>query len=174
MSVCKNTNILAEDLGALLRLPPSGWGIRQQTLIQIADAFPLMSALEFRRSVLYLIEQAKAGKTEIKNFNAWLKGAFEKNGGPLVTEREIEARLDQKLTGARPVRLGAVEERTDNELAVLRRYMSVSADERAEIDKLAEERAAPLLKVVSQDNRSGIIEEARLEAIREYFAKKIP
>ena len=86
MYVCKrNTYIREEDLATLLRKPPSEWQIREQTLIQIADTFPLMTALEFRFSLQRLIEQANTGKQAIQNHNAWLKAAFEKNGGPLVT-----------------------------------------------------------------------------------------
>ena len=54
-----------------------------------------MSRLEFRRSLLYLIEQTKSGP-EVKNPNAWLKGAFERNGGPIVTESMIEAQLERR------------------------------------------------------------------------------
>src|SRR5205823_6407219 len=76
--VCKNTNIRQTDLAQLLRMSPSEWKIREQTLIQIAEALPEMTAIEFRLSLTYLIEQAKHGKEEIRNPNAWVKAAFEK------------------------------------------------------------------------------------------------
>jgi hypothetical protein len=53
-----------------------------------------MSPLEFRRSIRYMVEQSKTSKQAIQNPNAWLKAAFERNGGPLITERMIEAQID--------------------------------------------------------------------------------
>jgi hypothetical protein len=172
MYVCNNINIRQTDIVQLLRLSPPEWKIREQTLIQIADALPNMTAIEFRLSLTYLIEQAKRAKDPIRNPNAWVKAAFEKNGAPLVTEREIEARFEQY-----PVRRDAqpspiVSEKGDEDLELLRRYIACKPPERAEIDQMAEKRAAPLLRVVSEDKRAGVMEEARLEAVREFFWKK--
>ena len=79
----------------LLGVLPANWEIREQTLLQIWRLLPHMSRLEFRCSLLKLIEQTKSGP-EIKNPNAWLKGAFERNGGPIVTEAMIEAQLERR------------------------------------------------------------------------------
>src|SRR5215813_3666954 len=105
MYVCKkNTYIHGDDLSVLLQIPPAEWKIREQTLIQIADAFPTMTALEFRLSLRRLVDQAKSGKQVIQNPNAWLKASFERNGGPLVSEREIEVwvRQHEANVGAPP------------------------------------------------------------------------
>ena len=83
-------------MAELLRLCPPDWQIREQTLVKIAETFPEMSPLEFRRSIRYMVEQSKTTKQTIQNPNAWLKAAFERNGGPLITERMIEAQIDQR------------------------------------------------------------------------------
>lgn len=102
-----------------------------------------MTALEFRLSLRRLIEQASMGKQSVQNPNAWLKAAFEKNGGPLVTEREIEARLNQGQVPKPQKRQVQLEEPTENQdLEIFRRYMVAKPEERAQIDQMAEERAA--------------------------------
>ena len=167
----KNTHILGDDLRLLLENSPSEWKIREQTLVQIADTFPMMTALEFRLSLRRLIDQAKNGKQVIQNPNAWLKASFERNGGPLVTEREIEVRVRQHeanvvaLPPARP--LPAQPEAQDVES--MRRYMNASPEEREAIDRLAEEKVGRMLTTFSPDKHAGIREEARLECTREYF-----
>lgn len=171
MYVCKkNTYIREEDLASLLRMSPSEWQIREQTLVQIADTFPSMTALEFRLSLRRLIEQANRGKQTIQNPNAWFKAAFEKNGGPLVTEREIEARLDQSETPKPQKQPAQQKEPTENqELEILRRYVVAKPEERAQIDQMGEERAALMLAAVSEDKHAGILEQAKIECTREFF-----
>ncbi len=152
----------------LLRLCPRDWQIREQTLMKIAEAFPYMSSLEFRRSIRYLIEQAKTAKQTIQNPNAWLKAAFERNGGPLVTERMIEAQIDQHDSAPKEQQtLPAVE--VDPDLEVLRRYVAASMEEKATIDRLAEERVERLRDTVAADKHAGIREQARIECAREFF-----
>ena len=68
------------------------------------DAYPEMDKTTFRLSLLRAVEQAKEGKPVIRNANAWLKAAFEKNGAPLVTARDIEAQV-RGGEGAEPSRL---------------------------------------------------------------------
>lgn len=174
MYVCiKNTNIQQTDIIRLLRISPSEWKLREQTLVQVADSFPEMTAIEFRLSLLYLVEQAKNAKEPIRNPNAWVKAAFEKNNGPLVTEREIEARFDQHPSKRPPEQSRAAEEGDNSkDFELLRRYLACTQDERAEIDRLAEEKASPLLKVIAEDKRPAVLEEARLEAVREFVSKK--
>lgn len=173
MYVCKkNTYIRGEDITVLLQTSPTEWKIREQTLIQIADTFPNMTALEFRLSLLHLLDQAKNGKTTVHNPNAWLKASFERNGGPLVTEREIEVRVRQQevLTPAPPQKLG--EEIQTQDIGAMRRYLTASPEEKAEIDKLAEKRVERLLATIAPDKHMGLREEARIESAREYFAAK--
>jgi hypothetical protein len=145
--------------------------MREQTLIQIADALPDMTAIEFRLSLAYLVKQAHQAKEPIRNHNAWVKAAFEKNGRPLVTEREIEARLDHTVTKRETTPSGAKGEGDKEELALLRRYLECSAADRVDIDRLAERKAAALVKMVSPDKHAGVLSAARLEAIREHFSK---
>jgi hypothetical protein len=174
MYVCKkNTYIREEDLTAFLRLPPQRWAIREQTLVQIADTFPEMTVLEFRMSLRRLIEQADTGKQTIQNPNAWLKAAFEKNGGPLMTEREIEARLGQHdATKPQQATVQTVPKEKSEEghdLEILRRYIMAKPEERAQIDQLAAERVAPILAAFSEDKHAGILEQAKIECTRELF-----
>src|SRR5262249_46153901 len=56
MYVCLNTNIKQTDIAQLLRIAPPEWKVREQTLIQVANAMPDMTAIEFRLSLVYLIE----------------------------------------------------------------------------------------------------------------------
>ena len=173
MYVCKkNTYIRGEDITTLLQTSPVEWKIREQTLIQIADTFPTMTAIEFRLSLLYLIDQAKQGKPTVHNPNAWLKASFERNGGPLVTEREIEVRVRKQevQTSSPPPKLG--EETQTQDIETLRLYMTASPEEKAEIDKLAEKRVERLLATIAPDKHTGLREEARIECAREYFSAK--
>ena len=154
MYVCKrNTYIRAENLAELLRIAPAGWQIREPTLIQIADTFPSMTALEFRLSLKRLIQQASTGKQVIQNPNAWLKAAFEKNGGPLVTEREIEVRLER--SPAEPPKLAARPKESDDRADVLQRYIDATAEERATIDQQVEQQLRAVLATVSEKEACG-------------------
>ena len=154
----------------LLNLFPAEWQIREQTLHQVWKGSPTMSRLEFRRSLLHLIEQTKSGP-EVKNPNAWLKGAFERNGGPIVTESMIEAQLER-----RPVSIPKIndleKDRGIEEGEVLHSYLAADTEEKAQIDQRAEERIERLLKTISSEKHAGIREQARLECAREYFAAK--
>jgi hypothetical protein len=173
MYICKkNTYILAEDLKNLLENSPVEWRIREQTLIQIADTFPMMTALEFRLSLRRLVNQAKNGKQVIQNPNAWLKASFERNGGPLVTEREIEVRVRQQEVQASTTPPPRTIENEDRDIASMRRYMNASPEDRAEIDRLAEERVERLLGTISPDKHAGLREEARIECTQEYLGRK--
>ena len=171
MYVCKkNTYIQEEDLSNLLRICPTEWKVREATLIDIADMYPSMNATVFRLSLLRAVEQAQSGKKEVQNPNAWLKAAFEQNGRPLITERDLEA----QLTGSRPTNFpGPMEEVAEQEessdIAVLRKYLAVSEAERTEIDRRAEQKVTPLLAQVGKDKHEGIRVQARIEVAREYF-----
>jgi hypothetical protein len=179
LSVCITDYIRQTDVGELLRILPPAWNIRERTLIEIARSFPLMTSLEFRRSLLLLVDQAKKGQTAIQNHNAWLKAAFTKSEGPLVTQRMIEAHLDQliqvpQLTQSKRYERQEPDEKGQGgaeEIELLRWYLACGTEERAKIDRRAEEKVTPLLAVVAEDKRAGVIEEARLEAIRELVAK---
>jgi hypothetical protein len=155
-----------------LQISPAEWKIREQTLIQIADTFPTMTAIEFRLSLLHLVDQAKNGKPIVHNPNAWLKASFERNGAPLVTEREIEIRVRQQevYTSALPPK--SSEETQTQDIEAMRQYMTASPEEKAEIDKLAERRVERLLATIAPDKHMGLREEARIECTREYFAAK--
>jgi len=168
MYVCKkNTYIQEEDLKILLQAAPPGWQIREQTLVQIADLFPSMTALEFRLSLLRLIEQAQTGKQAVKNPNAWLKAAFEKNAAPLVTEREILARYEGRVEKPQPVPPPA-----DDTAAIHLLYIEATDEERAAIDAEIERWLAPLLPTVATSHHADLRREARLEATQAYFGKK--
>ena len=170
MYVCKkNTYILEEDLNNLLKACPIGWKIREATLVDIADMYPSMNATVFRLSLLRAVEQAQSGKKEVQNPNAWLKAAFEQNGRPLITERDLET----QLMGSRPMNppepTEATEQEESSDMTILRKYLAVSEAERAEIDRRAESKAAPLLRQVGKDKHEGIRAQAKIEATREYF-----
>jgi len=181
MSVSITDYIKQTDIAELLRILPPTWNVRERTLIEIARSFPLMTCLEFRRSLLLLIDQAEKNQTAIQNHNAWLKAAFVKTEGPLVTQRMIEAQLDQlsQVSGLAQTKKLEQQEPRDKgqggvgEVELLRWYLACGPEERATIDCRADEKAAPLLAVVAQDKRAGVIEEARLEAIRERLTKRI-
>jgi hypothetical protein len=170
--VCRNTSIKQTDVAALLRIPPLEWKIREQTLVQIADALPDMTAIEFRLSLNYLVEQGKNSKEPIRNHNAWVKAAFEKNKGPLVTEREIEVRFEQFAQKREVQRSSNSTHDHNDDGELLRLYLACNSDERTQIDVIAAAKAAPLLKVVSEDKRAGVLEEARREAARAFLAKR--
>jgi hypothetical protein len=168
MYVCNRIHTYMPEF---LRLCPPDWQIREQTLVKIAETFPEMSALEFRRSLRYLVEQSKTAKQAIQNPNAWLKAAFERNGGPLITERMIEAQIDQRspiLNAERTVPTVEI----DPDLEILRRYVSASTEDKAAIDLLADERVGRLLETVAADKHDGIREQARIECAREFFARQ--
>jgi len=156
----------------LLQIPPAEWKIREQTLLQIADAFPTMTAFEFRLSLRRLVDQAKSGKQAIHNPNAWLKASFERNNGPLVTEREIEIRVRQQeanIPAQLPTRRPEFE---TQDLEIMRRYMTASPEDRAEIDQQAEGRVGRLLMTVSLQKHVGLREQARIDCAREFFAAR--
>jgi len=179
LSVSITDYIKQTDIAEILRILPPVWNIRERTLIEIARSFPLMTSLEFRRSLLLLVDQARKSQTSIQNHNAWLKAAFVKNEGPLVTQRMIEAHLDQIAQVPQLMKTKRYERKEPKEkgesgaeeIELLRWYLTYGAEERAEIDRCTDEKAAPLLAVVAEDKRAGVIEEARLEAIHEHVAK---
>ena len=136
-----------------------------------------MTAIEFRLSLAYLTEQARTAKQPVRKHNAWVKAAFEKSGAPLVSERDIEAqytRTDpQKPYESRvhpELPTSVIKE--NEELHFLRLYLSCPAEDRAQIDQIADQKVAPLLKVVAPENRGSVIQEARIEAVREFFNNK--
>ena len=139
MYVCTNLNIKQTDVVKLLRIPPLDWKIREQTLIQIADALPDMTALEFRLSLAYLVEQAKTGKEPVRHPNAWIKATFEKNGGPLVTEREIETRFSHPTVKSEVNQRHNLEREMSQELDLMRRYLACAPEDRSAIDDLAQQ-----------------------------------
>ena len=154
----------------LLKLFPSHWQIREQTLQQVWRGSPNMSGLEFRRSLLHLIEQTKTGP-EVKNPNAWLKGAFERNGGPIVTESMIEAQLERR-PAPMPKIIDVDKDRRLEEAEILHAYLAADTEVKTQIDRMAEERIERLLKTISSEKHAGIREQARLECAREFFATK--
>jgi hypothetical protein len=165
-------NIKQTDMGRLLRSTPAEWKIRERTLTEIAKVFPDMTTIEFRRSLMHLVEQAKSSGQPIQNHNAWLKAAFEKNEGPIVTENMIEAQIDQVAKTGKGEIVKHEQETIQADFDVLRGYLAASSEEKAAIDQAAEERAARALSMVtSAEKRSEIIEHARLECAREFFAE---
>jgi hypothetical protein len=175
LSVCINKYILQTDVADVLRLFPPAWAVRERTLVEIARSFPEMTLLEFRRSLVLLIDQATKSTTPIRNHNAWLKAAFTKNEGPLVTERMIEAQLDHIAQGAKGTQAKGAYTKESRDLqadfAALRRYMTASAEERAAIERAADEQVAPALRVTTGEKHGEIREQALIEAAREFFAK---
>jgi hypothetical protein len=140
-------------------------------LIEVANALPMMTAIEFRRSLLHLVGQAHSSRHTIQNHNAWLKAAFLKNEGPLVTERMIEAQIDQKKSTiegkAVPVRGSE-----SDEIEVLQRYVAASEEERAAIDHAAAEKVASVLSLVSSEKHAAVTAQARIECAREFFSQR--
>ena len=175
LSVCITDNIRQTDIAEFLRTTPRQWQIRERTLVEIARAFPSMTALEFRRSLMHLVDQASKSQQPIQNHNAWLKAAFSKNEGPLVTERMIEAQLDQTVPlpktgpGKTPDTVG--DDTVQEDFGALRRYLTASPVERAAIEQLAQEKAAPALRMMPSEKHKAIQEHALIEAAREFFTK---
>ena len=170
MYVCKeNTYIQEEDIRNLLRVCPTSWKIREATLVNIADMYPSMNATVFRLSLLRAVEQAQSGKKEVQNPNAWLKAAFQQNGKPLITERDLEAQLTSPTSPNPPKPTKGREQGESSDIAVLRKYLTVSDEDRAEINRRAENKVASLLAQVGEDKHEGIQVQAKIEAAREYF-----
>ena len=176
MYVCITDNIKHTDIAEFLRIPPPQWQIRERTLIEIARAFPSMTALEFRRSLMRLVEQAAQSHQSIQNHNAWVKAAFAKNEGPLVTERMIEAQLDHTFPSSKAGQ-GKIPPIKDCDMVqadfdALRRYLTAIPEERAAIEQLAQEKAAPALRMMPSEKHKEIHEHALIEAARRFFSKK--
>ena len=179
MYVCnKNTYIQATDITQLLEICPEEWKIREATLIAIADYYPEMDRTTFRLSLLRAVEQAKEGKVLIRNANAWLKAAFEKNGAPLITARDIEAQVTRGQ-GARPGRPARPQAGQPAPVArpeedeVLRQYMAAPEEQRREIDRRAEEKIKTMRGILVQvgpDKHQAILVQARIEAARTVLA----
>ena len=166
------SNIRHTDYKELLRLFPPAWGLRERTLRHIESQNPTLSPIHLKSSYLYLVGQALSSKQKIKDHNAWIIGCF-KDGAP-ITEADIEMLLENHYTvkqSKNPSRQTEENERgqQSNEMEILRKYLAISDTERAEIDRLAEVKAAPLLAQVGKDKHAGIREQAKIEAAREYF-----
>ena len=180
MYVCKkNTYIQEEDIKNLLGVCPVEWKIREATLITIADYYPDMDPTTFRLSLLQALEQAREGKAVIKKPNAWLKAAFEKNGAPLITARDIEAQVTRgqgatiKHRAASQADHHLVPAAQPEESEILRRYLAAPEDQRQEIDHQAAEHLAemqPMLDQIGPDKTQEILIHARIEAARAVLA----
>jgi hypothetical protein len=175
LSVCISEYIKQTDIGDLLSLFPPTWNVRERTLTEVARTYPHMTLIEFRRSITHLVDQAAKSKTQIQNHNAWLKAAFAKNEGPLVTERMIEAQLDH-VTAKPKEQVTTTGSRKDTvardlqaEVAALRMYVAASAEERAVLDARAQEKAAAAFRMTPADKHSEILEQALIEVSREHF-----
>jgi hypothetical protein len=158
----------------LLQILPVSWEIREGTLESITRAFPNMTPLEFRRSLSYLVQQAKGSHQTIQNHNAWIRAAFTKNGGPLVTERMIESQIDrlkQEAKAGQGKVPGEVETSLQVDFEALRRYLTASPQDKEIIDQMSREKAAPVLQMVPQDKHSDILQQALIESARTYFSK---
>ena len=173
MYVCnKNTYIQGTDITELLGVCPKKWNIREATLVTIADFYPEMDKTTFRLSLLRAAEQAKEGKPVIRNANAWLKAAFEKNGAPLVTARDIEAQVTGGQ-GAEPSRPDPPQADQPAPVAhpeedeIFQQYMAADEAQRREIDRLAEEKMETMQAVLDEigpDKHQAILVQARIEA----------
>jgi len=176
MYVCKkNTYIQGPDLTELLRVCPPNWKIREATLITIADSYPDMDKTTFRLSLLRAIEQVEEGKTAVRNANAWLRAAFEQNGAPLITARDIEAQVTRgqgaKTEGPAAARADEVAPSAQSEEdEILWRYMAADEDQRREIDRRAEETTRAVLARVGPDKHQAILVQARIDAARDVLA----
>lgn len=165
-------NIRHTNYKELLRLFPPAWKLRERTLRHIESQNPTLPPIHLKTSYLYLIGQAQSGKQKIKDHNAWLIGCF-KDGAP-ITETDIEMLLENHYTVKQSKNpSGQTEEnkrgQQSDEMEILRKYLASSDTERAEIDRLAEAKATPLLAQVGEDKHAGIWEQAKIEATREYF-----
>ena len=175
LSVSITEYIKQTDIVELLKFLPPVWNIRERTLVEIARSFSAMTSLEFRRSLLLLVEQTAKSHILVQNHNAWLKAAFAKNEGPLVTERMIEAQLDHIAQGAKGTQVKAAQASDKDDLqadfAALRRYVNATAEEREVIERVAETKVVPALRVTPPEKHSEIREQALVEASREFFTK---
>lgn len=179
MYVCKeNTYIQEEDIKGLLGVCPVEWKIREATLITIADYYPDMDPTTFRLSLLRAVEQAREGKTPIKHTNAWLKAAFEQNGAPLITARDIEAQVTRGQ-GARTERhpssqaVPSSPPSSPEESEILRRYLAAPEEQRREIDRQAQaqlEKMQTMLDQIGPGRHQDILVHARIEAARVVLA----
>ena len=176
LSVSINDYIKQTDIADLLKILPPVWSIREKTLIEIARSFPTMTSLEFRRSLLLLVEQVTKSQTDIQNHNAWLKAAFAKSEGPLVTQSMIEAHLDHIARSPKVTQMKSPQSSIDDDIRgdfdALRWYLAASSEDRAAIEKAAEEAAASALRVAPSDKHPDIREQALIEAARVFFEKK--
>ena len=169
LSVSLNTNIQTEQVVSCLALFPEAWGIKARTLRTIADQNATMTALEFRYSILDLVSQVREQGQPIRHPNAYIVSAFK--NGPLVTEADIQARLDQKEK-PKPRRPQLPREAVvDNIADIQLLYIEATEEERAAIDAEIERRLAPVLPTVAESHHAELRREARLEATREYFRK---
>src|SRR5712692_3331109 len=175
LSVSITEYIKQTDIVELLKFLPPVWNIRERTLVEIARSFSAMTSLEFRRSLLLLVEQTAKSHILVQNHNAWLKAAFAKNEGPLVTERMIEAQLDHIAQGAKGTQVKAAQASGKDDLqadfAALRRYVNATAEEREVIEEVAETKVVPALRVTPPEKHSEIRDQALVEASREFFTK---
>ena len=175
MYVCKkNTYIQEEDIKDLLGVCPAEWKIREATLTTIADYYPDMDPTTFRLSLMRAVEQAREGKAKIKHPNAWLKAAFEKNGAPLITARDIEAQVTRGQ-GAKTERWAASQANPSalatqpEESEILRQYLAAPDEQRQEIDRRAAEQLEKMQSMIDQigpERRQEILVHARIEAAR--------
>ena len=177
LSVSITEYIKQTDIADLIFLFPPIWNIRERTLIEIARGFPHMTLIEFRRSIVLLVEQVAKGKSLIQNHNAWLKAAFAKNEGPLITERMIEAQLDH--VASRPKeKTVTISQRKDTkdsdlqaEISALRMYVTAKAADREIIDEKAREKTTVALRMTPADKHREILEQALIEASHEFFSE---
>ena len=175
LSVSITEYIKQTDVADLLLLFPPTWNVRERTLVEIARSFPQMTLIEFRRSIALLVEQVAKGKSQIQNHNAWLKAAFAKNEGPLITERMIEAQLDYVTSRAKDKTVMATQRKDAKdrdqqaELSALRMYATAKMEDREIIDEKAKEKAAVALRMTPADKHGEILEQALIEASHEFF-----
>ncbi len=174
LSVSITEYIKQTDLADLLLLLPPTWSIRERTLIEIARSFPRMTLIELRRSLMLLVQQASKGRPQIQNHNAWLKAAFVRSEGPLVTERMIEARLDHVALSAKDNSVDTAQRKQGEELHVensaLRRYLTAPPEQRQIIEEQAKEKSLPALRMTPTDKHDQIREQALIDASMEFFA----
>lgn len=179
MYVCKkNTYIQEEDIKDLLRVCPVEWKIREATLTTIADYYPDMDPTTFRLSLLRAVEQAREGKAKIKHTNAWLKAAFEKNGAPLITARDIEAQVTRGQGAETEPRVPSqatpsIPTAQPEESEILRLYLVAPEEQRREIDRQAAEQLEKMQSMLDQigpEKHQEILVHARIEAARVVLA----
>ncbi|MBM4258550.1 MAG: hypothetical protein FJ147_21960 [Deltaproteobacteria bacterium] len=177
LSVCISEYIKQTDVAELLALFPPTWNIRERTLVEISRLFPRMTPIEFRRSALLLVEQAAKSRTQIQNHNAWLKAAFSNNEGPLVTERMINAQLDQVGSGhasrhtSQRSRRDSGNHDLEADLTALRKYVAADSIERGKIEEAAKRKAEVALRITPTERHDEIRQQALIEASREFFAE---